>query len=72
MNTTLELYVPGMHCGGCASKVEAALVKCDGVQSVTTDLSHKSVRIAGQMLEPEQLIAALNDSGYDARDAATN
>lgn len=41
-----ELKVEGMHCGGCARRVENALAKVDGVFGVKVDLEKKIVAVA--------------------------
>jgi len=42
--TTLQ--VKGMHCGGCAKKIETAVAGLDGVFDVTADYKSGEVRIA--------------------------
>ncbi len=42
--TTLQ--VKGMHCGGCATKIESAVTQLDGVFDVTADYKSGQVRIA--------------------------
>lgn len=41
-----ELRVTGMHCGGCARRIERALAKVDGVLGVAIDVPTGSVKIA--------------------------
>jgi len=40
------LHVTGMHCGGCARKIERALAKVDGVVGVKIDFHAARVEIA--------------------------
>ena len=40
------LHVTGMHCGGCARKIERALAKIDGVLGVKIDFHAARVEIA--------------------------
>jgi copper chaperone CopZ len=40
------LHVTGMHCGGCAKRIERALAKVDGVRGVKVDLDTQKVEIA--------------------------
>jgi len=40
------LKVSGMHCGGCAKRIERALAKVDGVLAVKTDFQHARVDVA--------------------------
>jgi copper chaperone CopZ len=41
-----KLQVTGMHCGGCARRIERALAKVDGVLGVDIDYTTGSVRVA--------------------------
>jgi len=41
-----ELRVTGMHCGGCARRIERALAKVDGVLGVKIDVPTGSVKVA--------------------------
>ncbi len=41
-----NLHVAGMHCGGCARRIERALAKVDGVLGVKVDLDTASVKVA--------------------------
>jgi copper chaperone CopZ len=41
-----DLHVAGMHCGGCAKRIERALAKVDGVLGVKVDLGTASVKVA--------------------------
>jgi copper chaperone CopZ len=41
-----ELRVTGMHCGGCARRIEGALAKVDGVLGVEIDVPAGSVKVA--------------------------
>ena len=41
-----ELHVEGMHCGGCARRIQAALAQVDGVVGSEVDLGKHVVRVA--------------------------
>ncbi len=41
-----KLQVTGMHCGGCARRIERALAKVDGVVGVDIDVTTGSVKVA--------------------------
>ncbi len=43
-----ELRVEGMHCGGCARRIQNALAKVDGVVGSEVDLGRKAVRVAAR------------------------
>jgi copper chaperone CopZ len=46
-NTTWQaLHVTGMHCGGCAKRIERALAKVDGIKGVKIDFHSGKVEIA--------------------------
>jgi Cu+-exporting ATPase len=44
--TWTALHVTGMHCGGCAKRIERALAKVDGVLGVKVDLTAARVEVA--------------------------
>ncbi|HVV84527.1 MAG TPA: heavy-metal-associated domain-containing protein, partial [Kofleriaceae bacterium] len=41
-----SLHVTGMHCGGCARRIEGALAGVSGVLDVEVDLGKAEVRVA--------------------------
>ncbi|WP_424630799.1 cation-translocating P-type ATPase [Bradyrhizobium sp. SYSU BS000235] len=62
-----DLSVPGIHCGGCIRKVEAALGALPGVENARVNLSTKRVAIRWQAdKDPAPFVEALNRIGYDA------
>jgi Cu2+-exporting ATPase len=62
-----DLSVPGIHCGGCIQKVEAALGALSGVEKARVNLSTKRVAIRWQADKPPApFIETLNNIGYDA------
>jgi Cu2+-exporting ATPase len=62
-----DLSVPGIHCGGCMRKVEAALAALSGVENARVNLSTKRVAIRWQAdRPPAPFIETLNKIGYDA------
>ena len=62
-----DLSVPGIHCGGCIQKVEAALGALPGVEKARVNLSTKRVAIRWQADKPPApFIETLNNIGYDA------
>jgi Cu+-exporting ATPase len=65
--TTFDLPISGMTCASCAGRVERALGKVPGVQSVSVNLANERahVEVAGQM-DPDVLIAAVDKAGYTA------
>ena len=70
-----DLSVPGIHCGGCIQKVEAALGALPGVEKARVNLSTRRVAIRWQADKPPApFIETLNNIGYDAylHDAAAD
>ncbi|MFL1554522.1 heavy metal translocating P-type ATPase [Pseudomonas sp. O11] len=66
-STTFDLPISGMTCASCAGRVERALGKVPGVQSVSVNLANERahVEVLGQM-DPSVLIAAVDKAGYTA------
>ena len=66
-STTFDLPISGMTCASCAGRVERALGKVPGVQSVSVNLANERahVEVQGQM-DPAVLIAAVDKAGYTA------
>jgi copper chaperone len=62
-----ETYtVRGMHCGHCAASVTEEVSKISGVSDVEVNLSAGSVRVSsGQVLDPAQVRAAIDEAGYE-------
>ncbi|MBX7274907.1 heavy metal translocating P-type ATPase [Pseudomonas sp. ERGC3:05] len=65
--TTFDLPIGGMTCASCAGRVERALGKVPGVQSVAVNLANERahVEVLGKM-DPAVLIAAVDKAGYTA------
>ncbi len=66
---TLKLRVSGMTCGHCQAKVEQALKRASGVYSAVVDLQAGEAEIDfnDDAATTEQLIAAVQHAGYEAR-----
>ncbi len=66
-STTFDLPISGMTCASCVGRVERALNKVPGVQSVSVNLANERahVEVAGQM-DAAVLIAAVEKAGYTA------
>jgi Cu+-exporting ATPase len=65
---TITLPVIGMSCAACQSHVERALRSTAGVSDATVNLLTNSARVSFNpaIAKPEDLIASVRDSGYDA------
>jgi copper chaperone CopZ len=63
---TVILRVEGMHCGACVTTVEKALRDVPGVVKVRVSLLRKRARVKGTA-DPEELVTAVRNSGYESR-----
>ncbi|MFT9498220.1 heavy-metal-associated domain-containing protein [Anaerosolibacter sp.] len=61
-----KMMIEGMSCGHCKGHVTEALKEVCGVKAVEVDLANKYavVELAHEVKEDE-LIAAVNEAGYD-------
>lgn len=62
----ITLEVPGMTCGHCAGAIKRAVQGVDPAASVAVDLASKRVAVTSGA-SPDQLIAAIQDAGYEVR-----
>jgi Cu+-exporting ATPase len=60
-----RLSILGMRCAGCVSSIEGALTGVKGVVSVSVNFADHSA-IVKSHTDPEMLIQAVKDAGYDA------
>ncbi len=67
----LDLNVEGMTCAACVRTIERRLEKVDGVAEAQVNLASNSaqVRFDAARTNPAQLISAVEDAGYGAREA---
>ena len=63
----MVLSLPGIHCAGCIRGVEGTLLDVPGVKGARVNLSRKRVSIDAGPVQPEALIEALAEAGYDAQ-----
>ncbi len=68
---SVTLAIQGMHCASCVTTIENALAAVPGVEDASVNLGTARAEVRGRDLESPRLIAAVRDSGYDAR-AATD
>jgi copper chaperone CopZ len=66
--SVIELAVEGMTCGGCVRSVEKTLSRVPGVTAATVDLAagKATVHYDGSRTKPEDLIAAVGRTGFEA------
>lgn len=64
-----DFLVPDIHCAGCISRIEKALNALAGVDRARVNLSTRRVGVdwRGQVADPDAVIAALSNLGYQAR-----
>jgi mercuric ion transport protein len=67
--TPVVFHVQGMTCSGCERPVEQAIRSVDGVNSVeaSSERSRAVVTFDPQRVNPEAVIAAVENAGYQAR-----
>ena len=68
----LDIGIGGMTCASCVARVERALKKVPGVQTVAVNLATESARIVyapGEQM-PARLRRAVRDAGYEPRAAS--
>lgn len=64
----VKLNVTGMHCGGCANSVGAALRAVPGVQEASVSLTEASAQVVmdASVASPEDLIEAVARLNFSA------
>jgi copper chaperone CopZ len=67
MTVDLQTYrVDGMSCDHCRVAVSGEVSQVAGVASVDVDLERKLVRVAGAGVDSAEVVAAIDEAGYDA------
>ena len=61
----LVLSVPGMSCGHCEAAVKREVGEVAGVSAVDVDLALKRVTVRGTDLDRDEIVAAIDEAGYD-------
>jgi copper ion binding protein len=61
----LVLSVPGMSCGHCEAAVKREVGEVAGVSAVDIDLALKRVTVRGTGLDRDEIVAAIDEAGYD-------
>ncbi|QHE99080.1 heavy metal translocating P-type ATPase [Pseudomonas cannabina pv. alisalensis] len=65
--TTFDLPISGMTCASCAGRVERALAKVPGVNSVTVNLANERAHVTTTPhTDPQALVDAVSRAGYGA------
>ncbi|EGX55763.1 metal transporter ATPase [Streptomyces zinciresistens K42] len=68
--TEVELAIGGMTCASCAARVEKKLNRMDGVRATVNYATEKAKVSYGGDVSVEELIAAVEATGYSAREPA--
>jgi copper chaperone len=63
---TLTYRVDGMTCDHCKAAVSGEVAKVAGVEAVDVDLGTKLVRLSGDGVDHDAVVAAVDEAGYDA------
>ena len=71
---TARLNVAGMTCGHCKETVEKSLRNQTGVRNATVHLDSGAAEVEYEesRVAPEQLVAAIRQSGYEAEIAGSD
>ena len=62
----VKLDVDGMHCEKCVARVAEALEGVEGVTGATVSLEGKSAVVEGHGFEPDGLVSAVREAGFEA------
>ncbi len=63
----VELEIDGMSCASCAASIESALGELEGVREANVNFAAEQAHVvAGPDVTTAQLVAAVEDSGYEA------
>ncbi|MDQ3475229.1 MAG: heavy metal translocating P-type ATPase, partial [Actinomycetota bacterium] len=62
----IELVISGMTCASCAARIEKRLNKLDGVKATVNYATEKARVSYTDAVEPQDLVAAVEKSGYTA------
>ena len=64
----IHLKIDGMHCSGCVNAVRRVLAAVPSVAAVSVDLDAGVAAVeTSPGVDPDTLIAAVRDAGYEAR-----
>ncbi|MGH7693696.1 MAG: heavy-metal-associated domain-containing protein [Gemmatimonadaceae bacterium] len=66
----VHLEIEGMSCSGCVAAVRAALSAVPGIRVDDVSIGKATIAIDASQASIATLIDAVQDAGYDAREAA--
>ena len=61
----LVFTVPGITCGHCEAAIKREVGPIDGVSAVDVDIDSKLVTVRGEALDRDDIVAAIDEAGYD-------
>ena len=67
MENKIKLAIEGMHCGACVRRVTNALNSIEGVRVNSVEVGSANVAFNPDIVEPEQIAAAVDGIGFTAR-----
>ena len=67
-----QFKVDGMSCGHCEKAVRTAIQSMQANAVVTVDLQAGKVSVDAALLTPTQILAAIEDAGYQAKQTGEN
>jgi len=72
--TKTTFIIEGMHCAGCTSSVEKAIMKVEGVHSAAVNLSTEQavVEMNQQEVSVEEIEKSVEDAGYSVKKKTLN
>ena len=65
----LNLAIDGMHCGGCVTRVTAALKKVEGIEIQSVEVGSAAVAYDESKAGKKEIVDAVNQIGFSAREA---
>ena len=67
MNVVQQLVftVPGISCGHCEAAIKHEVGAVAGVADIDVDLDSKLVTVRGAALDRDDIVAAIDEAGYD-------
>jgi copper chaperone len=69
-SANLIYSVPGVSCEHCRVSITREVGAVAGVDSVEVDLAEKVVTVRGERFDDAAVRAAIDEAGYDVREAA--
>ncbi|MGI8925368.1 MAG: CopZ family metallochaperone [Tepidiformaceae bacterium] len=67
MPQTIELSITGMTCDHCVNAITSAVKDVEGVANAKVSLETNSATVEGDGIDLQEVIAAIEEEGYEAR-----